>query len=714
MEMPKRALTGGEVDPDLWQASDLNPVRVAAAKVSNMIVRQRGGVERTPGTEHLAMAKTAARVRLAPFNRSSQAAYLLEHGPGYVRIYDADMAAGDAMVDEVATPYAADDLIFLQWAQSNNVQWIFSGGPVKELIRFPLPSVSFGLVDARIENGPFLDENANKALTLSADGVTGVITLTASAALFQPGHVGAYFRLEERDEITEPLWLPEVPAVNLQIRRFNGRAYRSLIGGTTGTSAYPPEHEVGIRNDGNGVNWEYLHSGFGIVRVTGYSSPTSVTCTVIKRLPEALVTANTWRWREGAFSGVRGYPTTGALYKNALWMAGTPFEPYRLHKSAIDGFNDFEPGVLDDSALTRDLVDGATEAVRWLCPAKVMMIGTDGPEWVARPDQTGDTVRVNNLITEPATNEGSSEIPGLAVGNRTIFTDAGRRRLLSTGFDLRSDGWTPADLSLLAAHILGPGVIETCYQRNPWPLIWCLLEDGTLAALTYLPEQDVLAWHRHNVGDPIESIAVLKVEGGRRETLFMAVRRDGLVQIERMFDRHRPEIGQGIADAQYLQAAVTYDLGVPATVFAGLDHLEGREVIALVDGNSHPPVTVTGGVATLNFAGSKVIIGLRYRSQYDTLPFDMGMPDLAQTPKNKRVSDLAIAFRASMGGSIFMGGKEQAVFQLGATPLDAAPALFDGVRNVFPPGSEDTAQISYVNDTAWPATITAIFPEYEV
>jgi hypothetical protein len=711
MEAPKRALSGGEVDPDLWHASDLNPVRIGAAEVRNFIVRQRGGVERRPGTELLALAKTAARVRLVPFSRSSDASYLLEFGPSYVRAYDADMAAGDAMTDEAATPYLAADLAYLQWAQSNDVQWVFSGGPVKELQRDPA-GPSFDLVDAQIDNGPFLDLNPDKTLTLKASAVTGAgVTLTASAALFQAGHVGSVWRLEEGDTGIADLWLPgKAVALNVE-KRFNGRTYRCAVAGTT--TSYPPEHESGTRDDGEAVEWEYLHSGFGIVKITGYTSPTSVTATVLKRLPQQVVTLTTWRWQEGAFSSLRGYPITGALYKNALWMGGTAAEPYRLWKSAIDGFNDFEPGVFDDSALTRDLVDGATEAVRWMAPSKALVIGTDGPEWLARPDSEGDTVRINNLLTEPATNEGSSEIPGLTIGSRTVFTDAGRRRLVSISYDIRQSAWLPAELSLLSAHILGAGVLEVVYQRNPWPIIWCLLEDGTLAALTYLPEQDVLAWHRHDFGDPVESIAVLKVEGGRREALFLAVRRDGAVCLERMFDRHRPETGQGIAEARYLQSAKVYTLGAPETVFTGLDHLEGREVIALVDGNSHPPVTVTGGSVTLNFAGSNVVIGLSYKSRYQTLPFDMGMPDLAQTPKNKRATDLAIAFRASMGGLVEVGGKVQDVFRLGASPLDAAPELFDGVKTVFPPGADNAGQLAYENETAWPATLTAIFPEYE-
>lgn len=50
-------------------------------------------------------------------------------------------------------------------------------------------------------------------------------------------------------------------------------------------------------------------------------------------------------------------------------------------------------------------------------------------------------------------------------------------------------------------------------------------------------------------------------------------------------------IGRPISTVDPSKSSVTCP---PATVFAGLDHLEGRQVIALVDGYAHPPVTVAG------------------------------------------------------------------------------------------------------------------------
>lgn len=719
MREPKRSLVGGEIDPDLWYASDLVPVRTGAALVRNFLIRPKGGIERTPGTEHIAVAKGAARVKLGAFVRAG-AAYIAEHGPGYTRMFDAGMTAGAGHIVEVATPYGQADLPFLQTAQSNDVQWIFSGLPVKELQRIPNGSggYTFQMVDAQISNGPFLDRNADASLTLTASAETGTITLTASAALFSPSHVGAFWRLDEQDGSDSPEWEVAKSVSSGAQCRYAGNIYSAQNSGTT--SNIPPTHTDGDVTDGlsgTAVTWRYLHSGFGVVKITGYTSSTQVTAQVKKRLPRAVRAGSTWKWWEGAWSDLRGYPAAGALYKNALWAAASYYQPYNLWKSAIDGFDDFEPGTLDDSSLVRGLFDGSTETIRWLAPGRVMAIGTDGPEWVARPERAGDTVRTTNLITETATDRGSSEIPGHAIGGTTVFVDESRQQLLSLSYDFRSESWINRELSLLAGHILGVGVLELHYQRNPWPIFWLLLETGDVAGVTYLEGENILAWHVHEFGDPVESLVVAPVDNGEREALFLAIRRQvgagEEIHIERMFERYRPSTGQTIEAARYLYAAKVYQ-GAPQTTFTGLDHLEGRSVRALVDGKSHPPVTVTGGAVTLGFAGSEVVIGLPYPSRFKTLPFDAGQPDDYQAGRNKRVTGLEIYFRDTLGGVIRMGKRVQDVFPLGASGLDAAPSPRTEVRSIHPPGSDNTGQFAYETEEPWPAAINAIFPEYGV
>ena len=58
-----------------------------------------------------------------------------------------------------------------------------------------------------------------------------------------------------------------------------------------------------------GVQWSFRHDRYGMVRITGFNSATSVTAEVLRRLPDSLTTVPTYRWAFGAFSTARGWPS---------------------------------------------------------------------------------------------------------------------------------------------------------------------------------------------------------------------------------------------------------------------------------------------------------------------------------------------------------------------------------------------------------------------
>ena len=536
----------------------------------------------------------------------------------------------------------------------------------------------------------------------------GAITLTGPANTFPAGCVGSFWKLTERDYSSTPSWAPGQAFTAGQFVRFNGNVYYVTVGGTT--TGVPSEHLLGVQADRpGGVTFQYLHSGYGIVEITA-ASGASATAVVHKRLPEQVVQGGTTRWQRGSWSDLYGWPAAIALYKNSLWFASSIHQPHFLWKSAIEGFDDFELGTEDDAALARGLYDGDTEVIYWMTPGVRMTIGTNGAEWIGRPAENGDTIRPSNFLTEVATSEGACQVPGVSTGGRTLFIDGGLKRLVAAGYDFRSDSYVSQDVSLLAPHLLAPGIVELVYQRRPHPIFWALRTDGRVAAVTYLPEQEIIAWHWHDFGDAVESIAVLPDDRGD-ERLFLAIRRGAGLSIERMFPPWRPEQGDALEEARFVDSAVTWNDGVERQTFSGLGHLEGRWVIALVDGLYHPPVQVAGGQVTLIYAGRHVVIGLPYDSEWQTLPPDAGVPDDWNAGRPVNTSELVIGMTNSLGGDLIgPDGSRERIFPLGDVDLDSPPAPFSGARRVQPV-ADDEGRVTYRNDSAWPATITAIYTE---
>ena len=58
---------------------------------------------------------------------------------------------------------------------------------------------------------------------------------------------------------------------------------------------------------------------------------------------------------------------------------------------------------------------------------------------------------------------------------------------------------------------------------------------------------------------------------------------------------------------------------------SGLSHLEGKTVSILADGGVHPQRVVASGAVALTAPATKIIVGLPYQSDLQTLPFSAGI-----------------------------------------------------------------------------------------
>jgi hypothetical protein len=92
------------------------------------------------------------------------------------------------------------------------------------------------------------------------------------------------------------------------------------------------------------VQWEYLHSGFGIARITAVASNAlSATATVISRIPSNVVgsTKASYKWARFAWNSVNGYPSTVTYYQQRLFFAASAAQPQTIWASRTGDYKDF-------------------------------------------------------------------------------------------------------------------------------------------------------------------------------------------------------------------------------------------------------------------------------------------------------------------------------------------------------------------------------------
>lgn len=322
------SFASGEMAPALWGRVDIDRYGIAAKLLSGWIVRPDGGLQSRPGTRFIREAEFADRVcRLIPFDVSESISYVVELGHLYARFhYQGTTIMDGGSPEEIVTPWTEAQIFDVAFTQSADTLFMAHPSYPIQLLR-RVSATEFSITPMTPREGPFASLNSNESRVMSASAKTGTVTITTNFDIFTSNMVGTLIYMEQKALGQIRPWvqgertkLGGGELIVGSLRRSDGKVYRAVTvptppsgtGNWTETGNVRPIHELGREWDGpgdvrdsgsfkfsSGVEWEYVHSGYGIVQVTGYTNARSVTATVKKTLPDGVVggvgtPANTW------------------------------------------------------------------------------------------------------------------------------------------------------------------------------------------------------------------------------------------------------------------------------------------------------------------------------------------------------------------------------------------------------------------------------------
>jgi hypothetical protein len=729
----------GELSPYIDGRTDIAKYANGARRIENFLPMVQGPAIRRGGSRFVKEAKTSAnRSWLVKFEYSATQAYVIEFGNLYCRFYTLEgwLESAPSVPYEIVSPYATADLTntdgtcALAIEQSGDVLYIANQkrtiAPYK-LTR--LGTLSWAFTVYQPNQGPFLEENTS-ATTLYASASTGAVTITASAATFVASDVGRLVRLEVQNLDVLPWETGKAYAVN-DLVRYDGKTYKAINAATSGTS--PPIHLQGKAYDGKtGVQWSYQDAGYGLARISVFTSTTVVTANVVvdtanglAQLPAGVVAiANiTTRWALGAWSTSTEYPGSVSFFRSRLVWGGRQ----RLWASVPNDFEnmagDFYNEVRTDNAIWSILPGSEVNEILWLSATKVLMIGTPGGEFSLSEITTTEALGPANVKIERQSKYRVRAVQPVPVGNSLLYVQRAGRKLLSIDYEIQTDGYVSNDMAILSNRITRSGITAMAWQGEPASIVWCVLANGGLVGLTYDKAQEVTGWHRHPIGGngAVESVVIIPSPDGDREQVWLQVRRtiNGVTKryvefFESPFEGNDLDGvgGDDQTDAFYVDSGLTYS-GASATTITGLNHLEGETVQILGDGAVQPSQAVTGGQITLARAVTKAQIGLQFIAKYIGMRLDTGGGDGTSQGKIKRIDRMAVRFIDTAGGKVgqYGGRLDDISLRDPSTPMDDPEPIASRDVNVDFPGDYDTdACIEIRQEQPLPMTIAAIMP----
>lgn len=746
--MPKASpglvsFNGGELSPLLDGRVDLDRYGAGLASCENFIPLPQGGLRNRTGTKFVAEIKDSATgACLLPFMYSSDPgqSFILEAGTNYFRFFKnhAAVESAPSVPFEEGHDYTVSEIPALAYVQSADVMYLaHNAHTLATLSRTSDTNWTYGSISP--VTGPFLDEDTS-GITLTASGVTGSVTLTASSAYFvdtaAAGHIGSLFLLWASDIDVSALqpWEPDVTYAAGDRVYYNGRIYLLADGDGNNSGTVPPTHEEGSRWDGKegtNVQWAFESSFYGIAVVTAFTSSTIVTATVLQRLPVSLATKACTRWAEGAWNGLRKWPGALCFYQDRLVAAGSFYQPDTIWTSAVGDYLNFGPRdssglVAADLALTVTVSSQQVNKVLWMRPdGGGILCGTVGNEFLIAPATNGEGLSQSNIRAIPQTAYGSASIQPVQVGGATLYVQRSKRKAREAIYDFSSDRYSGRDLTILSEHITAAGGIkQMAYAQEPHNIIWMCLGDGGLIGLTYDRENEITGWHRHTLGGAgdaqgnppyVESVSVIPSPDATQDELWLIVRRyiDGqTVRYVEYLDMSRGMDGD-VEDSYFVDCGITYD-GAATDTITGLDHLEGETVQVVANGTAHPDCVVASGSITLNGEYSLVHAGLFADAAVTTMKIEAGSANGTAQGKRKRIERVIARVYNSIGGKAGSpdGNLDGLLKRDSASPMSAAVLPYSGDTVLtWPYGHETAGQIKIVQDQPLPFNLLALFPD---
>lgn len=562
------SFAGGELSQALYARVDLAKFEVGAALLRNVVVDYRGGAFNRGGTKFISdLSALTGPFRLIPFIVSQDASYVLVFSNLLVTVFREGVS-----VDTVVVPYTAADLSLLKYAQSADVMTLTHPDyPPANLNRTSATVFAYEVIvvgpevlpptvtDMRApHSGPYnygylvtsvdldgkeesvpsniavkhsegQDELNNRVVgfewTAPATPVSrynvfkwGPIDAVTMVPATAWGFIGTAQTVTFTDNNIAPDYAKQPPIWG---DPFSGGQIESIVVATGGagydgvTGDWPaiPYVPLAFVGDGTGAaGYAVIDHANGVIVGAFITNPG-------KNYTTITATANGEGGTGATFTITLSdidplYPTCVSYLQQRRVYAGSLAKPATFVMSQPGLFDNFNitPVSLATDAIVATISSLQVNAIRSMVPVSYGLLAftSGGCYLIGSSDgPTGGISPATISVTQQAS-PGANDLIPLLVNYDVLFGQSKGNRLLRAGFAWERQSFTTSDFTQLAPHLFDNyTTVDWCYAEQPHKLIWLVRDDGKLLSCTYVPEQDVYAWTRHDTQGIFKAICAV-------------------------------------------------------------------------------------------------------------------------------------------------------------------------------------------------------------
>ena len=653
----QRSFSGGEIGPDMYgQIADAK-FQAGLAKCLNFVTKPQGPAENRAGFQFVrAVNDSTKQSRLIPFTFSTTQTMVIELGAGYFRFYTSGaalLAPNIADVDAWAggVSYVVGDLV----AESGTVYYCAVAH-----------ASGSGTFAADLALGRWYAEPSTGEYEIPnpyAEADLFEIDYVQSADVMTLTHVGYKIRELRRLGATKWTLAEEVFAAPIDapfsvyvVQTGSGTEYSYDYVVTAVASDLVSESAVSVPKHIHGnlyttgnyitISWNAVPGAalYNVYKmqggVYGYIGQTSGNSIVDDNIaPDLSITPPIY---ETVFSSAGNYPGACSYFEQRRCFAGTlnAKQAFWATRAGTESTMSYSLPLRDDDRISVRVAAREANTIRHIVPLSELLLLTSAAEWRVT-SLNSDAITPSTISIRPQSYVGAGPAQPVIVNTNMLYAAARGGHVRECAYNWQAGGFITGDLSLRAAHLFdGYDIVDMAYSKAPLPIVWFTSTSGKLLGLTYVPEQQIGAWHQHDtLHGTFESVCC--VAEGAEDFLYVVVRRYINGSYVRYIERMASRAFSDQADAFFVDSGLTFD---------GTN--TGSDTMTLSGGTTWGPgevLTLTGSAAWTAFPATTDVGDAVVLTDSDGAKYTLTIASVSSTTVASVTTDktLPVALRAA-------------------------------------------------------------------
>ena len=608
----KQAFSGGEISPEMFGRIDDTKYQQGAAKLRNFIAKPQGPAENRSGFAFVKEVKDSTKaVRLMSFTFSTVQTMVIEMGNTYFRFHTqgATLNYSDGAAWNSGTNYVVGSIAKYSGTNYYSKTIHSNSQPPNSTNWYALPA------DMTYEiPSPYLEaELFDIHYVQSADVMTIVHPSHAPRELRRLG--ATQWELKEINfgsPIASPTgvsvsaYIPSSSSTNTDT--YEAHEYvvtaigSNLIDESAQSSSGSANNNIFVTGAKNTVSWNAVT---GAARYRVYKEQAGVYGFLGETTSTSIVDANiapdfsrTPPVYDNPFPSSDNYPNAVSYFEQRRVFAGTNNDPQTIYmtKSGTESNMSFGIPIRDDDRIKFRVAAREANTIRHIVPLTQLLLLTGSAEWRIA-SVNSDAITPSSISVKPQSYVGANNAQPVIVNNSMVYAAARGGHVRELGYNWQANGFITGDLSLRAPHLFDNfTIVDMALAKAPLPIVWMTSSNGKLLGFTYVPEQQVGAWHQHDTDGTFESVA--SVSEGNDDVVYCVIKRTINGAVKKYIERMGTRLYATQRDSFFVDAGATYNgintnTGQNVTISGGTNYTRGESVTITANYNlfNAPPST---------------------------------------------------------------------------------------------------------------------------